>query len=74
MHALPMVGWAGHLHASLTPPPPTRRQVPAGAIGLMQGYAGRRGQAPGAVWVPGQHTVIAGAMLPTEGDRRLDHT
>lgn len=48
--------------------------VPAGAIRLVQGDAGGRGGAPGAVGVPGEHAVLAGAMLSTEGQWGLYHT
>lgn len=57
---------AEHLHAPPTP-------VPAGALGLVQAHAGHRGWAPGAVGVPGQHAVLTGAVLPTEGHGGLDH-
>ena len=47
--------------------------VPAGAISLVQGDTGGHGWAPGAVGVPGEHAVLAGAMLPAEGHRGLHH-
>lgn len=56
----------GALHA-----PPLA--VPAGALGLVQAHAGRRGRAPGAVGVPGQHAVLTGAVLPAEGHGGLHH-
>lgn len=49
------------------------RTLPAGAVSLVQGDTGGRGRAPGAVGVPGEHAVLAGAMLPAEGHRGLHH-
>lgn len=51
----------------------TSRLLPAGGLGLGQGHAGGCGQAPGTVGVPCQHAVLTAAVLPTEGQGRLDH-
>ena len=58
-------GWAERLHAV--------GPVPAGAVGLVQGDAGGRGRAPGAVGIPGQHAVLAGAVFSAEGHGGLHH-
>lgn len=47
--------------------------VPAGAVSLVQGDTGGHGRAPGAVGVPGEHAVLAGAVLSAEGHRSLHH-
>lgn len=62
-----------HPHTWGTSPGSASRPIPAGALGLVQSHAGRCGRVPGAVGVPRQHTVLAGAVLPTEGQRGLDH-
>ena len=49
------------------------RTLPAGAVSLVQGDTGGHARAPDAVGVPGEHAVLAGAMLPAEGHRGLHH-